>query len=58
MPVMMMMMMFVPVYILRGSHHIDSYKALPNTNCTELQQDFLLEKFRRTSVICVPRDYI
>ena len=29
---MMMMIMFVPVYIWRASHHIDSYKALPNTN--------------------------
>ena len=50
MSVMMMMIMFVPVYILRASHHIDSYKALPNTKCTELQQEFILEKFTRTSL--------
>ena len=60
MPVMMMMMMmFVPVYIyIAGSHHIDSYNALPNTNCTELQQDFILEKSEGHRFIYVPRDYI
>ena len=51
MMMMMMMMMFVPVYIyIAGSFYIDSYNALPNTNCTELQQDFILEKFRRRSL--------
>lgn len=57
MPVMMMIMMFVPVYILRGLHHIDSYKVLPNINCIELQQDFILEKFRRISLDKPPKGY-
>jgi len=56
MPVMMMMM-FVPVYILRGSHHIDSYKVLSNINCIELQQDFILKKFRGKSLDKRPLGY-